>query len=78
MTDEHDALVAELGKEREIASVGNTSDYHKKRFESLKKEVASGTPKPKKEAPPAKEPETKIESTASNSTNTNVTDNGTS
>jgi hypothetical protein len=65
MTDEYDALVAELGKEREIASVGNTSDYHKKRFESLKKQVASGTPNV---IPPEKvitEPETIVQSTAS-------------
>ncbi len=72
MTDEHDSLVAELGKEREIASGGNPSDYHKKRFESLKKEVASGTPKPKKEAPPAKEPETTVTTASNESTNTTL------
>jgi hypothetical protein len=67
MTDEHDALVAEYEKEKEIASGGNPSEYHKKRFESLKKELGKNTPKPKKE-----------ESTTISSTVSDTSDSGTS
>ena len=69
MTDTNDSLIAEYQKEKEIASGGNPSEYHKKRFESLKKELAGNVIPPEKVIT---EPETIVQSTASDTSSSNT------